>query len=751
MHKFVYVRPKNLTARETLIGRINKSLLQNLPFLPESVTVEAFGDRDLYISAVASTKWGINYLHRDDKALCLLDGLAFKGENVADAKIASEVMAFNSDYAFGSLHGQYSVVRATPDSIMALTDCSGSRPIYYIEAQDWIAISNRQSVLSPIFTENGYRSIDLDAAAWTLSHLHLFGSNSIYSGVRLLRPGSTLIVDTAGAHVRNLKGSIWRKTEEKRALTEADYDTATGDLISSYRGISNFAPRVDGEIHLSITGGKDSRLGLALANAAGLAGKVKLFTYGQPQSPECQVSRRLCDMMGLEHHPVHGGDPRADLATDLVWKRLKYAAFRYDFSHGGVDGGYMPSSQKTVDIDLTGSYADIFRRIWQHTRNIKYESVEEAAQHWTYAWPTTFDGLGVMNSDVKNRQRIEVREWIQSKVDAGYDLNDTQEMYYVENRMTWWAGAINTAALSRYRVMPLASRLSSKIGMMLSVEERTRERLHFEVLKRLSPKLLAAPFLNDTWHEEIRREDSSLAIAPFALNEVPKAQYAPPWFEWFIKNDIRRIRSYLFDSPHSGLFDIVEPVKLENALQRPDASHPVQARQILNMILMQMALTRDEAQPRDDVRVGEQTSIKTNIPSLCLAEPFVATQVTPLKSGPMLLTGRIPGGAKAIRIDPTNRPGIVRMRNLSARTSGSSQSIPLDGGIPNGDVAILKSTTDEIIINSVGSDPHMIFLFESSAAVTLEVEVLVEDGDYFEIFWDCGDGFSTGNRVRISL
>lgn len=752
MHKFVYARAKNQSAREVLIGRINKELLRNLPFVPERITVETVGDRDLYISAVASTSWGIEYIHRKDNTLCLFDGLAFYNEQAAHARDISSAMTFGADHAVDNLQGQYCALRSTPANIIAVTDCTGSRPIYYIESRNYIAVSNRQSLLSPIFTDSGYRSIDLDAAAWTLSHLHLFGLNSIYGGVRLLRPGSALIADASAVHIVDLKNRIWRKAEDKAPPTEADFDTATGDLLSSYRGIANFAPHMGGgSIHLSITGGKDSRLGLALADAAGLVDKVKLFTYGQPQSPECQVSRHLCDLLGLKHHAVHGGDPRSDLATDLIWKRLKFAAFRYDFSNGGVDGGYMPSTQKALDMDLTGSYADIFRRIWQHTRNIKYETVEEAAQHWTYGWPTTFDSLGIMRGDVKAKQREEMKAWIQQKVDAGFDLNDTQEMYYVENRMTWWAGAINTAALSRYRVMPLASRLSSRIGMMLSVEDRQRERLHFEVLKRLSSKLLAAPFLNDTWHADIRRENPGLADAPFALKEVPKAEYAPPWFEWFIKNDMRRIRSYLLDSPHSGLLDIVDPAKLETALLRPDASHPVQARQILNMILMQMALTRDQAQPRDDVRAGSQTEIKTNIPNLSLVEPSVDGPVKPPKSGSMLLTARIPAGTKAIRIDPSSRPGLVRLRNLCARINGGTETIPLDSGSPNGDAVILKSTPSEIIINSVGHDPHIKIPFESVSAVTVEAEIFVEDGGYFEIFWDRGEGFSADNRVRLPL
>jgi hypothetical protein len=722
-----------------------------LPFEPEQLTVETLGSADLYVSAVASTQWGIDYAFSAPPAVTLMDGVAFRDERVIGAQhLAAAGLAVNAEAAVSTLRGQFSVAAADPERIVGFVDCTGSRPIYYTVTDDWVAISNRQSLLSPICTPHNARGIDLDAAAWPIATLHAFGTRSIYAGVNLLPPGSAIVVHDGRFAITPLANTTWTRAIEKRPVTSADFDEATDDLVKSYRGYADLAARMSGKVFLSITGGKDSRLGLALAREAGLTNRAEFFTYGAPMSPECQVARHLCEIAGVRHQP-NFSPPHAALSVDQAWQRLRFAAFRFDFCHGGVDGGYMPSTDPVADLELTGSYADIFRRIWKHTRHVRYDSVAEAARDWSQSWPIPFDALGLLRPFVRRQQAETLTNWIATRVAQGFDLNDTQEMFYVENRMTWWAGSINTAQLGRYRAVPLGSLRASRIGMALTVRQREEERLHFEVMRRLSGDLLRAPFLQDAWHESLRRENPKLGLAekPFALAPVPPELSYPSWFAWFVQADRPAIRSYLLDHPHSGLFEIIDLDRMRTALARPDLTHPVEVRQILNAILMQMALTGDHATPRDRL-LRASPRIQTNIALLTLHTPIEAVQRSPRKAE-KTIRAALPKGIVGLRLDPCNERGLARVRNMVILTTQTATPVDLTSARPNKDCTVLRASVSEIVIDATGNDPQLRFNLSLEADATLEVTVFSEVGDHIDVFWDDGRGYSAERMTRIPI
>ncbi|MBC8718763.1 hypothetical protein [Ochrobactrum sp. Marseille-Q0166] len=107
----------------------------------------------------------------------------------------------------------------------------------------------------------------------------------------------------------------------------------------------------------------------------------------------------------------------------------------------------------------------------------------------------------------------------------------------------------------------------------------------------------------------------------------------------------------------------------QNAL----AAWRILVRQIINMLLIQMALQRDNSYPKDDIHRGE-TVFETNIPGFELSWDNIVVERAPKIEKTRQLTFNVPA-AKAIRLDPTNQPGIVRLSNLTITSNGDSKSL----------------------------------------------------------------------------
>ena len=83
-----------------------------------------------------------------------------------------------------------------------------------------------------------------------------------------------------------------------------------------------------------LTGGKDTRLILAILLAEGLASEVEFQTFGQPDLPDVVVAQQIAEAFGL-HHVLNPG------VGDLwAWKQTRDA----DLREAGHDGVLVPRS-----------------------------------------------------------------------------------------------------------------------------------------------------------------------------------------------------------------------------------------------------------------------------------------------------------------------------------------------------------------------------------------------------------------------
>jgi hypothetical protein len=172
-------------------------------------------------------------------------------------------------------------------------------------------------------------------------------------------------------------------------------------------------------------------------------------------------------------------------------------------------------------------------------------------------------------------------------------------------------------------------------------------------------------------------------------------------------------------------------------------------RQILNAILMQMALTGDHATPRDGL-LRASPRIQTNIALLTLHTPIEAVQRSPRKAE-KTIRAALPKGIVGLRLDPCNERGLARVRNMVILTAQTATPVDLTSARPNKDCMVLRASVSEIVIDATGNDPQLRFNLSLEADATLEVTVFSEVGDHIDVFWDDGRGYSAERMTRIPI
>lgn len=547
------------------------------------------------------------------------DGVPFLGDDVLSsdgkgwaASLRDLFRASSPDAVYDKLTGAYSIAywSSEQEELTAFGDFSGTRPVFFFENEDFFGVSNRQTLLNPVLTPSGAPSFDPIALSWLLTQANIFGRASPFAGVTLLRPGEYLTYrKDGGLHLRSFARQAWNSEGPP------DYDRAFSHLRSQFTAFGRLDDGV--KLSLSLTGGKDSRLVLAMAHAAGLTRRLSVFTGGFEGSGEIKVAQELCGQLGLEHRAVVWQTPTAATARQ-GWDTLRAHGFRYEASPGGWDGAANVTTSAT-EVELTGVLGEAFKRVWPATRKVSLASVGEAKAAWTsFQQPT--DPFGVVREEVKARQQQIHDAWIDDRIGEGVDLDVLHELYYLENRMPWWAGCINANYLYRLRLAPLADLTALRECLASPVGDRQRERFHIEMLRRSHPGLLATPLYNDAWAPATAAifPEMSLPTTPYADQSRAAPVSTTPWQIAFVRGGGDEIRDYLLSDRSSPLFDICDPQALERALADTSRISTLPSiKTVLNLVSATMAIRGDWTRARDDLRSGPgRAGLVTNLDAL---------------------------------------------------------------------------------------------------------------------------------------
>jgi hypothetical protein len=402
------------------------------------------------------------------------------------------------------LDGTYNFVGVAPGiGLCGFGDWSGLTPLYWHAASDVVLLSNRSLTIEHVIGPAGW---DEHALGWVLAHVNLVGDLLPATDVRYVPPGRQLRADWSAANARTERSPtwIWPETAEDAGrdnLTAAEWDDVTESLVEYMRRIGTLQQVLD----LGLTGGKDSRLCLALAKAAGLGDAVTTVTTGHTENA---VARAVAGAAGVPHYDgrdarlshtpaARASAPQATGADTTAWDRLQHNIGRYEgivCAWSALQNAIAPSP-----LSLKGFGGEFFRRgndkaFWQ--RNVGGMDTAFVEYH------RARDVLGVVPPPEALRQDEWLAEWVDGNTaEIRFDL--LPEKFYVDFRLGHWSGPNLQCAPQRVMVNPLALRAAAIKNTELSVRARNVERFHFEVMQRAAPELVALPFYKDAWSPEV--------------------------------------------------------------------------------------------------------------------------------------------------------------------------------------------------------------------------------------------------------
>jgi asparagine synthase (glutamine-hydrolysing) len=264
-------------------------------------------DRDGTVAA-AITYSGEVYNYRELRAE--LAGLGHHFRTRSDTEVVLRAYLQWGDAFVERLNGMFAfgLWDTVRERLVLARDRMGVKPLYYYGTPAGIVFgSEPKALLAHRLVPTG---MDADGMRAAMTSIKTPG-DSIYRGMRELRPGHVMVVDRGGRHER----AYWRLPTREHA---DDVDTSVGTVHELLRDIMTRQMVADVPVGTLLSGGLDSSVVTALAAAAPSerGGRVRTFAVdfvGQTESflpdamretPDAPFARAAAAHVGTDHHEV---------------------------------------------------------------------------------------------------------------------------------------------------------------------------------------------------------------------------------------------------------------------------------------------------------------------------------------------------------------------------------------------------------------------------------------------------------------
>ncbi len=385
------------------------------------------------------------------------------------------------------LGGSYNFVGIAPSiGVRALADFSGLCPLYWHQGEDFAVFSNRTSTIDRLL-DLGW---ELRPFAWVIGHANLFDDHMPVQRVSYLPPGieARLAVGATQVELARSSSWFWPPPSDDRGrdnLDPQEWDEITDAMIANFRALRG----LEGPLGLSLTGGKDSRLCLALAHAAGLDDRIRTMTAGPFDSPEVACAATVAAALGFPHDAAQRPEPPVDpqkvpapppFNANRVWQIMRQNVYRYE---GIVSAWSAFQNPTNPQLNIKGFGGELYRRGNAKQFGDKHFDNLETLASMFVNYHQVHDPLGVLQPREAEYETEWLKAWVYDTAEhVRIDL--LPEKFYVDFRLGHWSGPLEQDAPNRVNVNPLLLTLAAAKNTELSAAARGSERFHFEVMRR---------------------------------------------------------------------------------------------------------------------------------------------------------------------------------------------------------------------------------------------------------------------------
>jgi glycosyltransferase involved in cell wall biosynthesis len=224
-------------------------------------------------------------------------GVAVDGVGYVDSAYSGSGAVHSPDLLRFStgVGGCFNLFRASDHRIEALTDSTKSNSVYFAQSDRLSVVASRALLAHMVVSQEESPVFDLAAIATMTSRGYFLGDGTPYSGVSALGVAEYLAV-TPDSQV-HLSAVPTSEGSEEGGLSENWRRTVSAAADALLRA---FEPLTDSEVHLSLTGGRDSRvIAAALAHLGDVS--VSAHTMGLPTEPDVIIAADIAKLAGWAH------------------------------------------------------------------------------------------------------------------------------------------------------------------------------------------------------------------------------------------------------------------------------------------------------------------------------------------------------------------------------------------------------------------------------------------------------------------
>lgn len=540
-------------------------LLRDAHVVPERVFEHQFeaghGIWHLWAAACASHFYAVDAQVWIDPqgGCCVIHGLIWRtaGATLLDARDVAALLDRPGAKLPGDVAGEYAVARLYPGGVLeAFGDPAGLHQLFHAEHGPPI-LANRAGFAAAL---TGNRRSDEDSALWLGTIGYRAGLASGWAGVRQLAQGAMLTANAAGMRIAH------------RPLILPEARGFDDGLLAEGLDQAKAAVRLavgDGPLDLPLTGGKDSRVILAIALSAGLKDRLTLFTRGYAGHPDAVVAAAIAERVGVRHRrePPLGSDLPADLSPRSFLRLLGTIAWQSDGGMGGWDN--VSGTSLGRETIVSGHFGEVLKAYAKRP----FQGPLDPATMVRLQAP--FDPIGLLRPDARGRLEAKLGEQMREDRANGAEEADLPDLFYWRNRMPNWLGGIRgIKSFERQPVLPLGAPALMRLAFQMSAAERKSELAHFRLIEAAAPALIDLPFAHQSWHPSLGAPVTAPVLAApgaplfgswqWSINRVPAVRAAlaglfaevdiPLW------EDVDRAR--LIDALHQRRFDMFDGISL---------------------------------------------------------------------------------------------------------------------------------------------------------------------------------------------
>jgi hypothetical protein len=453
------------------------------------------------------------------------------------------------------LAGVFIVGRAGDGRCALVSDPLAYRLMFYGESDDVAVVSSRAALAARALAREGESPPrDPFSTCWLAYSGYRITDRSGFTSVRVVPPGSVVEMEAGTGVSISGRAAAWLPTTSQQSLRSDELvELARASIAESLHAIVSLPcdRRVTG-----LTGGKDSRLILAVLWSEGMAREFDFVTTGPPDLPDVQIASQLAAQLGLRHvndFPLTPPDrPYPERAREFV-KKTDGMLNVWDLKDR--------AERTNSEVRVSGVCGEILRTYRSFRRGLP----SRAELMRLYESGHTFGRLGLVRPEVTDELHGLTLEALLDYPATECEPIDLLDSFHLKHRVRFSRVGPLEELNDHLRVLPLYSIDAIRAAFALGGTARQKELLHFEIIRRCCPALVDQPFAGPGWADSLTQRR---APPPDTVTAVSKAESLMSRLQKAGFGDRKAMFQEVLLDRTNPAWDVIDPSKALDALER---------------------------------------------------------------------------------------------------------------------------------------------------------------------------------------